>query len=509
MKHKELKSGMTHAFGRIPGVSIPRSTFNLSHRHKTSFDAGFLIPVLCKEVNPGETWNVGMSGFARLTTAIKPTMDNMYLDTHFFFVPKRLIWQNWEKFCGAQTDPGDSTDYTVPTVQAFTNTTGYIADYFGLPLTAGATMAPVALPFRAYNLIWNDWFRDQNLQDSVTVPTNDGPDNSNNFALLRRGKRHDYFTSCLPWPQKSDDGAVTLPLGTTAPVLNDSTVTDPWLVRRSSDDSLRDVTGLTSDASGQLEDSGDATVDLKMDPNGGLYTDLNSASGATINALREAVQVQVMYERDARGGTRYVEILRSHFGITNHPDARLQRPEYLGGGSSPVNMHPVPQLTASPATPTTTDAQGNLAAFATASMEGHGFVKSFVEHGYIIGLASVRADLSYQQGIERMWSRSTRFDFYWPGLAQLGEQEVLNKEIFFSEVQATDDAAFGYQERYAEYRYGNSMITGKMRSDASGTLDVWHLAQDFASLPALDSDFIEEDPPMIVTGKPNAASSVA
>jgi hypothetical protein len=408
-------------------------------------------------------------------------MDNMYVETFFFFVPNRLIWDNWEKFNGAQDNPGDSTDYLIPQITDTTVAEGSLGDYFGLP-TKVAGLDYNNLHGRAYNLIWNEWFRDENLQDSVVVDKDDGPDTPGDYVLLKRGKRHDYFTSCLPWPQKGD--TVSLPLGTTAPVAADPAAGD-YIGAYSTNMSANRY--LSTTGSYLLFNSGPAGT---PNANEVLYADLSQATAATINQLREAFQIQRLYERDARGGTRYTEILQSHFGVTS-PDARLQRPEYLGGGKTGLEMQPVPQTSSTDAT----SPQGNLSALATVGVQGHGFTKSFVEHGVLIGLACVFADLTYQQGLNRMWSRRDRWDFYWPALAHIGEQPVLNQEIYYQNT-AADDGVFGYQERYAEYRYKPSQVTGKMRSNATGTLDAWHLSQDFASLPALNASFIEENPPV-------------
>jgi hypothetical protein len=472
-----LPTTMKHEFSRVPRADIQRSTFNRVHGLKTTFDAGYLVPIYVDEVLPGDSFSMKAHGFGRLATPIYPVMDNMYIETFFFFVPNRLLWDNWEKFNGAQDNPGDSTDYLVPQIQNVTVAEGSLGDYFGLP-TQVAGLDYNNLHGRAYNLIWNEWFRDENLQDSVVVDKDDGPDTASDYVLLKRGKRHDYFTSCLPWPQKGD--AVNLPLGETAPVAYDGAQHQPVQVFNPAGNNFK-----------QLYSASDTTI--RVDSGAGtttLYTDLAEATAATINQLREAFQIQRLYERDARGGTRYTEILQSHFGVTS-PDARLQRPEYLGGGKTGLNMQPIPQTSSTDAT----SPQGNLSAMATVGVQNHGFTKSFVEHGVLIGLACVFADLTYQQGINRMWSRRDRWDFYWPALAHIGEQPVLNQEIYYQNT-ADDSAVFGYQERYAEYRYKPSQVTGKMRSNASGTLDAWHMAQDFASLPALNASFIEENPPV-------------
>ena len=416
------------------------------------------------EALPGDTFTLSMTGFGRLATPVNPIMDNLYIETFFFAVPYRLIWNNWQKMCGEQEDPGDSTDYLVPTVSG-TVTTGSLFDYMGVPI--GSSLTWNNLHGRAYNLIWNEWFRDENLQDSIVVNKDDGPDNYSDYVLKKRGKRHDYFTSCLPWPQKGD--AVTLPLGTTADI-KANTLSGTISVL-DQNDTARNITTNSNVVLRVYEGAAESG-------SVGLYADLSDATAATINQLREAFQIQKVYERDARGGTRYTEIVRSHFGVVS-PDARLQRPEYLGGGKERININPIAQTSSTD----TTTPQGNMSAFGTTGGRMGGFSKSFTEHSVIIGMACVFADLNYQQGLNRMWSRQDRWDFYWPALAHIGEQAVLNKEIYAQGTSADDDV-FGYQERYAEYRYKPSMITGIMRSDAAQSTDNWHLAQDFGSLPA-------------------------
>lgn len=489
------KSVNVHQFTMIPKADIPRSSFDCQSTHKTTFDAGNLVPIYVDEVLPGDTFKLNMTAFARLATPLYPIMDNMVMDSFFFFVPNRLIWSNWQKFMGQQTNPGDSISYVVP--QQVSPAGGYaigsLQDYMGLPtvgqVAAGQTVSHCAFWPRAYNLIWNEWFRDENLQNSVTVDTGDGPDTVTNYTLLKRGKRKDYFTSALPWPQKGT--SVALPLGSTAPIKSDGT-TPNW-----SGQGVTNSPMYTTAGNGTLSIASPFTSTgapgVKFGNNTGLYADLSQATAATINQLRQSFQIQKLLERDARGGTRYTEIIRAHFGVIS-PDARLQRPEYIGGGSTTININPIAQNSATGQTGSTTP-MGTLAAMGTALAHNHGFTQSFTEHGVIIGLVAVRADLTYQQGLARMWSRSTRYDFYIPAFATLGEQAILNKEIYVTG-NSSDNDVFGYQERWAEYRYYPSRISSLFRSTAAGTIDPWHLAQKFTTLPTLNNSFITDNPPV-------------
>lgn len=506
-----IGSSSSHQFTEVPHADIQRSTFDRSHGLKTTFDAGELIPVYVDEALPGDTFSCNMTAFSRLATPIHPTMDNAFMDSHFFSVPLRLVWQDFEEFMGetkTYTASGtarldETPDFTVaapipPTITspAGGELEGTLSDYFGIP-TKQAGIEFSALWHRAYNLIWNDWFRDENLQKFAVVDTGSGTDTTTNRLVLNRGKRHDYFTSALPWPQKGAD--VTLPLGTKAPVTGIGKVdqTYPLGTRSSyqSDGVFRSGANVAEiDASTNSYFYVTENPDLPGYPN--IFADLTSATAATINQLRLAFATQKFLEKQARSGSRYIEVIKGHFNVTS-PDARLQRPEYCGGGSSPVNISPVAQTSSTD----TTTPQGNLSAIGTTVLSGHSFTKSFTEHSILMGLVSVRTDLTYQQGLNRMFSRATIYDYYWPTLSTIGEQAVLNKEIY-ADGTANDDGVFGYQERYAEYRYKPSAVTGRFRSNATTSLESWHYAQEYSALPVLGQSWIQQ-------GKANVQRTLA
>lgn len=581
MSKNTVRKQTVNQFAQLPSVSIPRSAFDLSHGYKTTLDAGYLYPILAQEVLPGDSLNLKASMLCRLATPITPFMDNIYLETQFFFIPNRILWQHWVNMMGEREDPDSSTDYICP-VDTAPDSTGFtvgnLYDYFGVP-TGVPGIEVNALYRRAYYRCWNEWYRAEFLQDSDDDGLETGDSGQKkDFQLKRRNKFHDYFTSANPFPQagnassiglagnipvaSSAGGATIKPTndliayalnsnsylgaGSNAPygdlnrlywnsntgeqdsygivgpnTLQGNSVSDntnwvvfsgpilsgdgenapKYIVGQGSlgDNNPLNMPSLSNNSTTGIPSKTLKNVGFKAAITG-LTADMSQVGLLDINSIREAFQIQKLLEKDARGGTRYVEQNLVHFGVRS-PDARLQRPEYLGGSRTRIYINAVSQTSESGSkTP-----QGNLAAYGVGSDSFHGFTKSFVEHGIVLGLASIRADLSYQQGLHRQWSRSSRFDYYYPVFAHLGEQAILNKEIYCQGPSVlnqnttptpVDDDVFGYQERYAEYRYHPSLITGKMRSTYAQSLDIWHLAQEFSELPQLGSEFIEENPPI-------------
>lgn len=495
-------------------IDMSRSTFDRSASVKTSFNAGDIVPFFCEEVLPGDTFNVRSSKVVRMQTLLTPLMDNVYLDTYYFFVPNRLVWAHWKEFNGENTESAwiPSTEYSVPQITAPSGgwDVGTLADYFGLPVKVSG-ISVSALPFRAYALVMNEWFRDQNLQDPLVVPVDDATVqgvNTGTFVMdVAKGgkpyiaaKYHDYFTSCLPSPQKGPDVTLSLASMADAPVIAKAEQVpyypDHVTFKQQSDIFNNPGTAYalspqisTSKLVGASASGINQFADVHFAPTNLWAVGQSNAIIATINQLRMAFQIQKLYERDARGGTRYIEVLKSHFGVTS-PDARLQRPEYLGGNRVPINVNQVIQQSGTGAGADTP--QGTVVGMSQTTDTNYDFMKSFTEHGYIIGVMVARYDHTYQQGIERHWSRKTRFDYYWPVFANIGEQAVLNKEIF-AQGSSKDDEVFGYQEAWSDYRYKPNRVTGEMRSVYDKSLDVWHLADDYTSLPSLSDSWIRED----------------
>ena len=525
-------------FSKLPSAEISRSRFDRSSTHKTTFNAGKLVPIFVDEVLPGDTFSMDVASLVRMSTPIFPVMDNAYMDTYFFFVPNRLVWDHWKEFNGENNSTywTQPVEYSVPTISAYTGGDagwykGSVADYMGIPTYVG-NFSVNALPFRAYALIWNEWFRDQNTM----APAEFYKDDTNRVGVNTSGhdidyarttahlggdllpvcKYHDYFTSCLPAPQKGP--AVQIPfMEGLIPVTSRSATVDYNIYATGTGDEAgrplgsplevtTDPYNHTSPFTGGMRVDGNVVGGLRGTTNASaeplyptnLWASLSGNYGPTINELRTAFQIQKLYEKDARGGTRYTEILKMHFGVDS-PDARLQRPEYLGGKRIPINIDQVLQTSSTDAT----SPQGNTAAYSLTVDTDSSFTKSFTEHGFIIGLACVRTDHTYQQGLDKMWSRRRRFDYYWPALANIGEQAVLKKEIYLGDYGTDDETvgtnfngeAFGYQEAWAEYRYKPNRVSGAFRSNVEGSLDSWHYADFFDTDPmnfVVQEDFIAE-----------------
>nr|DAP40396.1 MAG TPA: Capsid protein [Microviridae sp.] len=515
---RNIRVNQSH-FAMIPQANIRRSVFDRSHVYKTTFNEGQLIPYFVDEVIPGDTFTLNPVEFCRLATPVVPFMDNIYIESFFFFVPSRLVYDKWVNLCGEQENPEDSTDYLVPTVSLTGDMTNTLPDYMGIACASGIfnNVSVNCLPFRSYWLIWNEWFRDENLQKSVKISKGEtntvlepmGQSTANpNYGLpsgvknwydpAPRGKRYDYFTGALPWPQKGP--AVDLPIGGTGQLsITNGTLTGPGydIGAGNRNQYQGHVLGYGTSFTEELyqtstfvsgKQATNPVAISKVSLSGAA--EMSNLSAVTINSLRQAFMLQRYYEIDARGGTRYTEKLQAHFGVTN-PDARLQRPEFLGSHSSMMNINPVTQTSSTDST----TPQGNLAAYGLNAQRYHAFTKSFSEFGYVIGLINVRADLTYQQGVNKMWLRSDVLDFYWPSFAHLGEQAIENIEIY-CQGNDEDKKVFGYQERYAEYRYKPSLITGQFRSTYNESLDIWHLSQKFATLPTLSDEFIQDHPPI-------------
>lgn len=512
------RNSQSHFATNPTSIDMSRSRFDRPFSHKTTFNVGQIIPFYVDEVLPGDTFDVETSRVVRMQSLITPVMDNIYLDMYYFFVPNRIVWAHWKEFMGESSESAwiPKTEYSLPQITAPADTgfaIGTIADYLGVP-TGVPNLSVNALPFRAYALICNEWFRDENLSDPLNISVDDatvvGVNTGTFVSDVAKGglpytaaKYHDYFTSALPAPQKGPDVLIpsatagnypVVPLtGETVPadvLPNSARYTFEWFGKESaSGNNTVGMGSVAANADGTQLSSRVDGQNIGYPVINNLFAVASGGLGATINQLRMAFQIQKLYEKDARGGTRYIEVLKAHFGVTS-PDARLQRPEYLGGNRIPININQVLQTsgTAEGTTP-----QGTPVGQSLTTDTHHDFKKSFVEHGFVIGVMVARYRHTYQQGLERFWNRHTRFDYYWPVLANIGEQAILNKEIYAQGTEE-DDEVFGYQEAWADYRYKPDRVSSEMRSAYAQSLDVWHLADDYDKLPALSDSWIREDP---------------
>ena len=477
------RSTMRDEYSRQPASRVQRSQFDLSESVKTTFDAGLLIPFWVQEALPGDVFRVRFNALIRMATSLYPLMDNLRCSVHFWACANRNLWDNWRKFCGERDDPSDSIDYTIPVVALnAVMTTGSLWDYFGLPHESQMTETGDfnVLPARMYNFTVNEHYRHQQLVDSLNCPKDDGPDPSANYTLQRRTKRPDYFTTLLPSPQRGD--SVSLPLGTSAPIYTTDVAGTVVEVGNSGQTVTHPL-----DANLSTVDIGAALATTYPD-DVNLFADLSNAASATINEMRTSIAIQQHLELDSRGGTRYPEVLWSQFG-TEFKDVSY-RPYFLGGGTVPINVSAVANQSGS------SGDLGDLAGIGTGYTDDIGFSAAFDEHHYLMGILCVDADLTYQQGTHRLWKRSTRYDFFWPSFAFIGDQAVKREEIYTTGAASNDDIVLGYSPRYEEYRTGRAKVTGLFRSAATGTLDAWHSAENFGSAPVLGQTFIESNPPL-------------
>lgn len=490
-------------YAQVPHAEIRRAKFQRDFNLLTTMNEGDLVPIYLDEVLPADTFKINLNALVRMATPLYPVMDNAYMDFYFFFVPARLLWKHFQNLMGQNDSTfwAETTEYTTPVTTAPEGgwKVGTLADYFGIP-TGVSGLKVNSLPFRAYAKVWNEWFRDENLQQPVTQSMDDttttGVNTGTNLSDAEAGglplkvcKYKDYFTSCLPSPQKATE-PVTIPLTGNAPIkgYKDEGRTNPVTGETNTFYSIGPAEAGEKVQVGQIGADKQGLA-MYWGKNGSLTylgAELGKITGATINELRQAIAVQHIFERDARTGTRYKEILKGAWGVTS-PDARLDRSEYIGGHRMPINVNQVIQTSSTDST----SPQGNTGAYSMTTLSRNMCTYSATEHGYVLGLAAIRVDHSYQQGLSRLWTRNTRFSYYDPMLANLGEQAVLNQEIY-AQGKPQDEEVFGYQEAWADYRYRTNMVTSEMRSTYKQTLDAWHYADKYDALPTLSSSWIKE-----------------